>query len=88
MKKRTSETHRIERDGRLLEIQYDPQWMPASIIGEDLALITCRSIYPQTNLPLTIAPTGFYQHTLAPSIVTAAGGPVNYIDVMMSAEGE
>ena len=68
------------------EIQYAPCWLPASVIGEDLALITCRSIYP-TNVPLPIAPTGFYQHMLAPSIIAAAGGPVDYIDVMMSAEG-
>jgi hypothetical protein len=88
MKKRQSEPHRVRRGDLLLEIQYDPCWLPATIIGEDLALITCRSIFPKTNIPLAIAPTGFYQHTLAPEIVAAAGGPVDYIDVMLSAEGE
>jgi hypothetical protein len=88
MTKRTAESHLVERDGKLLEIQYDPRWLPANPYGEDLALITCRSIFPKTNAPLSIAPNGFYQHTLATSIVTAAGGPIDYIDVMLSAEGE
>ena len=88
MKKQTAESHLVERGGKLLEIQYDPRWMPANRYGEDLALITCRSIFPKANIPLAIAPTGFYQHTLAASIVTAAGGPIDYIDVMLSAEGE
>ena len=87
MKKRTAETHRVQRDGRLLEIQYDPCWLPACVYGEALAIVTCRSIYP-TNAPLSIAPSGFYQRTLAPSIVTAAGGPMDYIDGMLSAPGE
>ena len=85
MKKRTTQTYRIQREGRLLEISYDPNWMPAHIVGEDLAHITCRSIYP-TDAPLAIAPSGFFQHTLARSIINAAGGPVDYIDVMMTAE--
>lgn len=85
MKKRTAETHRVQRDGRLLEIQYDPCWLPATIYGEDQALITCRSVHP-TDAPLSIAPSGFYQRTLARSIVSAAGGPVDYIDVMLSVE--
>ena len=59
--------------------------LPASVGGEDLAHITCRSIYP-TDAPLPIAASGFFQHTLARSIVNAAGGPVDYIDVMMTAE--
>ncbi len=85
MKQRTSETHRVQRDGRLLEIQYDPDWLPKKIYGEDLALITCRSIFP-TNAPLPIAKSGFYQKTVPASTVTAAGGPVDYIDVMLAAE--
>ena len=87
MKKRPTETNRVRRGDQLLEIQYDPCWLPATIIGEDLALITCRAIYPETNAPLAIAPTGFYQNTLSPDIVTRAGGPVDFIDVMLSAEG-
>lgn len=85
MKKRSPQTYRVTHEGKLLEIKYDPNWMPRSIVGEDLAHITCRSIYP-TDAPLPIAPSGFFTHTLARSIINAAGGPVNYIDVMMSAE--
>jgi len=87
MKRRTAETHRIERAGRLLEIQYDPCWLPHSVYGGDVAIITCRSIYP-SDVPLAIAPSGFYQQTLNPDVVAAAGGPTHYIDVMLSAEGE
>jgi hypothetical protein len=85
MKTRSTQKYQVNRAGRILEITYDPLWLPASIVGEDLAHITCRSIFP-TDAPLSIAPCGFYQHTLAKSIINAAGGPVDYIDVMMSAE--
>ncbi|HWR53958.1 MAG TPA: hypothetical protein VN428_22795 [Bryobacteraceae bacterium] len=81
MKKRRPQKYRVQREGLLLEIEYEPNWMP----GAELAHITCRSIYP-TDVPLPIASSGFYQHTLSRSIVNAAGGPVDYIDVMMSAE--
>jgi len=78
--------HRIDWKGTLLEIQYDPLWMPAHIMGEDIAHIEVRSIYP-TAAPLPISKTGFYTNTLPASAVTAAGGPVAYIDVMLAAGG-
>lgn len=80
-----AEIHRLDWNGHLLEITYEPDWLPASIAGEDVAHLQVRSIYP-TNAPLPIAPSGFYAHALARSIVTAAGGPVDYIDVMLEAE--
>ena len=36
MRNRTSETHRFERDGLLLEIQYDPCWLPGGVYGRDM----------------------------------------------------
>jgi len=69
----------------LLEIVYEPLWMPAHVAGEDLAHIEVRSIYP-TAVPLPIAKTGFYRNTLPASTVTAVGGPVAFIDVMLEAE--
>ena len=86
MKKRNTETHLLDWNGMLLEITYEPLWLPAHIIGEDLSRLEVKSIYP-THAPLPIARNGFYAHTLAASIITAAGGPVNYIDVMLAAEG-
>ena len=83
--KHTTEIHRMDWNGHLLEITYEPDWLPASITGEDFAHLQVRSIYP-TNAPLPIAPGGFYEHALPRSIITAAGGPVDYIDVMLEAE--
>ena len=45
MKKKT-ELYRTDWNGVLLEIVYEPLWMPAHVIGEDLANIEVRSIYP------------------------------------------
>ena len=83
--KRTTEKHRMDWNGHLLEITYEPKWLPASIVGEDFVYLQVRSIYP-TDAPLPIAPNGFYSHALPLSIITAAGGPVDYIDVMLEAE--
>ena len=87
MKKRITEKHYLDWNGHLLEITYEPLWLPAHAIGEDLAYIHVKSIYP-TLAPLPIAQNGVYAHYLAPSIVTAAGGPVNYVDVMLAAEND
>lgn len=59
--------------------------MPAHVAGEDLSHIEVRSIYP-TAVPLPIAKTGFYTNTLPAWVITAAGGPVAFIDVMIAAE--
>ena len=83
--KKNTEHHQLNWNGLLLEITYEPSWLPAFITGEDMAQIQVRSIYPSAA-PLPIAPSGFYQHALAASIIRAAGGPVAYIDVMLEAE--
>jgi hypothetical protein len=84
MKKKT-DIYRTDWNGHLLEIQYEPLWMPAHVTGEDLAHIQVRSIYP-TDAPLPIAKTGFYTNTLPASTIRAASGPVAFIDVMLAAE--
>ncbi|MBA3834169.1 MAG: hypothetical protein H0X34_20215 [Chthoniobacterales bacterium] len=84
--KKNTEHHQLNWNGLLLEITYEPSWLPAFITGEDMAQIQVRSLYP-AYAPFPIAPTGFYQHALAASIIDAAGGPVAYIDVMLAAEG-
>lgn len=83
--KKNTEHHQLNWNGLLLEITYEPSWLPAFITGEDMAQIQVRSLYP-CSAALPIAPSGFYQHALAASIITAAGGPVAYIDVMLEAE--
>jgi len=77
----------MDWNGHLLEITYEPDWLPSCITGQDFAHLQVRSIYP-TDAPLPIAPNGFYAHALPVSIITAAGGPVNYIDVMLSVESD
>jgi hypothetical protein len=83
--RRTTEIHRMDWNGMLMEITYEPDWLPARIAGQDFAYLRVHSIYP-TAASLPIAPCGFYAHTLPVSIITAAGGPVNYVDVMLEAE--
>ena len=83
--RRTTEIHRMAWNGLLLEITYEPVWLPAHIVGEDIAHLKVRSIYP-TDVPLPFAKHGFYSSTILASTVAAAGGPVNYIDVMLAAE--
>jgi hypothetical protein len=81
-----TERYRFDWNGILLEITYEPQWLPPSILGEDVAHLKVRSIYP-TDVPLPFAEHGYFSSTVLASTVTAAGGPVNYVDVMLTAEG-
>ena len=83
--RKTTKIHRLDWNGLLLEITYEPAWMPTRIAGEDIAHLKVRSIYP-TDVPLPIAQSGFYSRSILASTVAAAGGPVNYIDVMLTAE--
>jgi hypothetical protein len=46
-----------------------------------------RGIDP-TAVPLLIAKTGFDTHTLPAWVITAASGPVAYIDVMLVRVGQ
>ena len=59
--------------------------MPPGILGEDLVRLKVRSIYP-TDVRLPFAKHHFFSSTILASIVVAAGGPVNYVDVMLAAE--
>jgi hypothetical protein len=84
--KKNTERYRTDWNGILLEITYEPNWMPARIVGEDVGHIEVRSIYP-TSAPLPISKTGFYTNTLPASAIAAAGGPVAFVDVILAAEG-
>jgi hypothetical protein len=85
--KKTTEYHRFTWNGMLLEIAYEPRWLSAFITGEDIAQLQVRSLYP-ADVPLPIAPSGFYQHALPAAIIAAAGGPIAYIDMMLTAEDD
>jgi hypothetical protein len=85
--KRQPEIYRSDWNGILLEITYEPQWMPASVMGEDLAHVQVRSIYP-TDAPLPITETGYRSHFISASAIAAAGGPVPYVDVWLEVEGD
>ena len=80
-----TELHRFDWNGILLEITYEPQWLPPGILGADVAHLKVYSIYP-TNVPLPFAKHGFFSSTVLASTIAAAGGPVNYVDVMLAAE--
>ena len=80
-----TELYRFDWNGMLLEITYEPLWLPAGILGEDVAHLKVRSIYP-TDVPLPFAKHGFFSSTVLASTIAAAGGPVNYVDVMLAAE--
>ena len=81
-----TELYRFDWNGMLLEITYEPLWLPAGILGEDVAHLKVRSIYP-TDVPLPFAKHGFFSSTVLASTIAAAGGPVNYVDVMLAAQG-
>lgn len=85
--KRPTETHRFDWNGILLEVEYNPNWLPAHIVGEDLAHLKVKSLYPSAA-PLPVAKCGFYMQTLPVSTILAAGGPCAYVDIMLSAESE
>ena len=85
MKKRNTEKYYLDWNGILLQIVYEPLWLPAHVVGQDLAYLHVRSIYP-TDAPLPIAKNGHYADYPSCSSIAAAGGPVNYVDVMLAAE--
>jgi hypothetical protein len=80
-----TELYRFDWNGILLEITYEPLWLPAGILGEDVAHLSVRSLYP-TDVPLPFAKHGCFSSTILASSVAAAGGPLNYVDVMLTAE--
>lgn len=82
---RRTELHRFEWNGILLEITYEPQWLPPHILGEDLAHLQVQSIYP-TDAPLPITETGYRSHFTSASAIDAAGGPVAFVDVWLESE--
>ena len=82
---RRTELHRFEWNGILLEVSYAPQWLPPGILGEDIAHLEVRSLYP-TDAPLPITETGYRSHFIAASAIAAAGGPVAYVDMWLTVD--
>lgn len=85
--KNKSEKHWLNWNGILLEIHYEPLWLPAHVVGEDTAYLHVKSIYP-AYAPLPNAENGHYQATPSCATIAAAGGPVNFIDTMLAAEAD
>lgn len=83
----STELHHFDWNGFLLEITYEPQWLTPAILGEDVAHLQVRSIYP-TDVPLPITETGYRSHFIAASAIAAAGGPVAYVDMWFTAESD
>ena len=83
--KRYIETHDLDWNGLKLTVTREYDHLMSNLTGEDHVIIKARSVCP-ANAPLPIAKNGFYDHSLPASIISAAGGPANYIDVMLEAE--
>ena len=81
--KRYIETHDLTWNGLLLKVTREYDHLMSNLTGEDHEIIKVRS---PANAPLPIAANGFYSHTLPPSVISAAGGPVAFVDVMLEAE--
>lgn len=84
---RRTEVYRFDWNGILLQVTYEPEWLPPHILGEDVAHLQVRSIYP-TDAPLPITETGYRSHFIEAATVAAAGGPVAYVDVWLTAESQ
>lgn len=83
--KRYIETHDLAWNGLLLKITRETDHIMTNLTGEEHEIIKVRSVSP-ANSPLPIAKNGFYNHTLPASTISAAGGPVAFVDVMLEAE--
>lgn len=81
------EQHRLDWRGIQLEITYEPQWMSAPVMGEDMAHITVQSIDP-VNAKLPITETGYRSHFIAPPAVAETGGPVAYVNEWLEIEAD
>lgn len=81
--KRYIETHDLAWNGLLLKITREYDHLMSNLTGEEHEIIKVRS---PANAPLPIAANGFYNHTLPASTISAAGGPVAFVDVMLEAE--
>jgi hypothetical protein len=82
-----AETHWMNWNGLTLEIKLEANRVLSRITGEEHANIQVKSLYP-LNAPLPIARSGFYAHSLPASTIRAAGGAVNFIDVMLEADSQ
>lgn len=81
--KRYIETHDLAWNGLMLKITRETDHIMTNLTGEEHEIIKVRS---PANAPLPIAKNGFYNHTLPASTISAAGGPVAFVDVMLEAE--
>ncbi len=84
---RRTELHRFDWNSTLLEVTYEPQWLPHHILGDDLAHIQVRSIHP-TDAPLPITETGYRSHFIAASAIADAGGPFAFVDTWLTVESD
>ncbi len=76
--------HRTDWNGIALEIKVEKNQVLSRITGEEHANIQVRSLDP-LHAALPLAERGFYKDSVAASILSAAGGAVAYIDVMLEA---
>lgn len=71
--------HRLEWNGILIEVRYDPCW---GCLPDDIAHLEVETISP-ARAPLPFTETGYRSHFISPDAITAAGGPVAYVDVWL-----
>lgn len=84
---RRAEIYRFEWSRILIEVTYEPEWLPAHILGEHVARLEVRSIY-STDAPLPIAGTGYRLHFIAASTIADIGGSIAYLDAWLTVESD
>jgi hypothetical protein len=75
------ESYLMNWNGMLLEVTAKLDFVSSRLTGEEHAHLRIRSLYPaNANLPIARS------QSLPMAIITAAGGPAAYVDVMLDIE--
>lgn len=81
---RTYETHRLDWNGIMIDVQYCRSWLDCyeEIYGYPLAHLMIEAIDPE-RAPLPITKTGFRSHFTRPDEIDTAGGPVAFVRAVL-----
>lgn len=85
----TPTTSTAEWRGRVIEINYNPQWVARSEAwpSYDIAHLEIRVVEPE-RAPLPVTETGYRSCFPEPEVVAAAGGPVAWVLGWLDAEAQ
>jgi hypothetical protein len=84
---RRAEHHRFWWNGVLVDVRYEPEWLSAKCLDDELGHLEVVSVYPEyAAIPIT--ETGYRSHFTLNEEVLAAGGPVAYVEAWLTAESQ